>query len=165
MIDRFPGQYEGEKIVLAIRKHPVVYFKIFTGFLLTGLLPAFLIGFYFRTPLGLLLVCFYLLYAMLFALIAWFEEAFDLFLLTTERLIDFTQVSLLKRHIASTPLNKIEDTVGTVRGFMGTFLHYGDLDIKTAAGDATQFFMDRIPDPEQVAHDILEQVRKVRQIS
>jgi hypothetical protein len=48
---------------------------------------------------------------------------------------------------------------------MGTFLRYGDLDIKTAAGDATQFFMDRIPDPEQVAHDILEQVRKVRKIS
>jgi hypothetical protein len=169
----FPGQRPTEKIFMVIRKHVIVYVRILAAFLITVVAPLVIfltIWFkyypYSQNPnLGVsigLFACIYILFGMLLACIAWINEQFDLFIITNERLIDITQVSILRRTVSSTPLKHIQDATSDVSGVFPTILNYGNIEIQTAAGDASVFYMDRIPDPAFVARAILNHVREMR---
>lgn len=169
----FPGQREGEKVLAIINKHPIVYVKIVLAFTVIILLPLLLFLFFWfkayplsqyydRGVIAGIFVCLFILYGLLFTCIRWIDEEFDIFILTTDRLIDVTQISFLKRSVASTPLEQIQDTTGLISGFLPTILRYGDLTVQTAAGSASDFFIDRIPDPENVARKILDWADKKR---
>lgn len=169
----FPGQRENENVLEVITKHSIVYWKIFTAFLIIVVFPltALLLIWFAVYPLDLyyeqgmmvgLFCCVYFLYGLLFACIRWINEEFDVFIVTADRLIDITQVSFFKRSVASASLEQIQDTTGVVHGLMATLLHYGDLNVKTAAGNASEFFIDCIPNPEEVARRILDLANKKR---
>lgn len=165
----FQGQRPDEKIVMIIRKHVIVYIRLILIFLITTALPITIFLFFWipQFPLssltqggllGYLGVCFFLLYSLAIFLIAWLNEEFDLFILTNQRLVDITQVNFFKRTVAATQLRNIEDTLAKVSGFWSTLLNYGDLDVQTAAGDPSEFYMDHIPDPVSVARVIINAV-------
>jgi uncharacterized membrane protein YdbT with pleckstrin-like domain len=169
----FPGQREGEEVLAVIHKHPVVYVKIIAVFILIFILPILLFlyfwfaayslqEFYQRGVIVGIFVCLLVLYGLLFTCIRWIDEEFDVFIITTDRLIDVTQITFLKRSVTSTPLEQIQDVTGSISGFLPTILHYGDLTVQTAAGEASDFFIDRISDPEGVARRILDWAHKKR---
>lgn len=154
-----------------IHKHAVVYVKIVLAFILVVILPATFFSLfwfkvypveqYFESSLVVgIFMSLYILYGLLFTCIRWINEEFDVFIITTDRLIDVTQISFLKRSVTSTPLEQIQDTTGMVNGFLPTILHYGDLSVQTAAGAASDFHIDRIADPEGVARKILDWAHK-----
>ncbi len=166
MLTDFPGKRPDEHVLMVIRKHPIVYIRITVVFLLTSLLPVAIFIFVWsaKFPLdsggttsiiGYLVASLFLLYSMAIVLIAWLDEEFDLFILTDNRLIDVTQVSFLKRTVATTPLSQIQDTTSNIQGVMGTLLNYGSIDIQTAAGDASSFNIDHVADPAMIARRIL----------
>ena len=165
----FPGQRPDETIVMIIRKHVIVYVRLVLFFLVTTIFPAMIFLFFWmpQFPLsnltqagliGYLGVCFFLIFSLAVFLVAWLNESFDLFILTNQRLVDITQVNFFKRTVAATQLRNIEDTLAKVSGFWPTLLNYGDLDVQTAAGDPSEFYMDHIPDPVGVARVILNAV-------
>jgi len=169
----FPGQRPDEKILMVIRKHVIVYIRIIAAFLLTVVTPLLIFlsiwfsyyPFTANKNLGIaigLFACIYILFGLLLACIAWINEQFDLFILTNERLIDITQVTILKRTVSSTPLKHIQDATSDVSGIFQTILNYGNLEVQTAAGSASVFQIDRIPDPAFVARAILNHVREIR---
>lgn len=170
----FPGQREGEEVLALIHKHPIVYVKIVLLFIISVILPliAFLYFWFSAYPLqeyyqgGVVVgifACLFILFSLLFVCIKWIDEEFDVFIITTDRLIDITQITFLRRSVTSTPLQQIQDTTGSISGFVPTILHYGDLTVQTAAGEASDFFIDRIPDPEGVARKILDWTHMKRQ--
>lgn len=170
----FPGQREGEEVLAVIHKHTIVYVKIMLVFFVVIILPAILFlyfwflayplqDFYQRGMIVGIFACLYFLYGFLFACIRWIDEEFDVFIITTDRLIDVTQITFLKRSVTSTPLEQIQDTTGTVSGFLPTVLHYGDLTVQTAAGEASDFFIDRIADPNAAARKILDWAHRKRE--
>jgi len=170
---QFPGQREGEKVLMVIHKHPVVYIKIILAFVLIIILPIILFlyfwfaayslqEFYQRGRIAEIFAILYFLYGLLFVCISWINEQFDVFIITTDRLIDVTQVTFFRRSVTSTPLEQIQDTTGLISGFMATILHYGDLTVQTAAGEASDFFIDRISEPENVARKILDWAHRKR---
>ena len=169
----FPVQRPDEKVLMIIRKHLIVYVRILMAFIITGLLPLiiFLViwfnyySFAEHRTVGIvvgLMTCGILLLGLVVTIIAWLNEEFDLFILTNERLIDITQVSFLKRTVSSTPLKRIQDTTSNVDGVLATLLNYGNIEVQTAAGDASKFEIDRIPDPAFVARKILNYARESR---
>jgi hypothetical protein len=170
----FPGQRPDEKILMVIRKHIIVYIRIVLSFLMVVTVPLLIFySIWFRyypaeqnpglnAAIGLF-VCAYILFGLLLACIAWINEEFDLFILTNERLIDITQVTILKRTVASTPLNQIQDATSDITGIFQTILNYGNLEIQTAAGDASAFQIDRVPDPALLAREILNHTHNVRE--
>ena len=169
----FPGQRPDEKILMVIRKHVIVYVRIIAAFLLTVVAPLLIFlkiwfkyyPFETNTNLGIavgLFACIYILFGLLLACIAWINEQFDLFIITNQRLIDITQVTLLKRTVASTPLKHIQDATSDISGIFPTVFNYGNLEIQTAAGSASVFQIDRISDPGFVARAILNHVRELR---
>jgi len=170
---KFPGQREGEDVLAMINKHPVVHVKVVVAFIIVIVFPVFLLlyfwflayplsDFFYRGAIVGLIACMLLLYGLLFTCIRWINEEFDIFILTTDRLVDVTQITLLKRSVTSTPLEQIQDTTGVVSGFLPTLFQYGDLTVQTAAGDASDFFIDRIPNPEHTAQRILDWAHKKR---
>ena len=170
----FPGQREGEEVLMVIHKHTIVYVKVILAFFLIVLLPIILfLSFWFATHtsagnyqvnliVGIFTVMFFL-YGLLFTCIRWIDEQFDVFVITNDRLIDITQITFFKRSVASTPLEQIQDTTGGVSGFLPTLFHYGTLTVQTAAGRASDFSIDSIHDPEHVARKLLDWARKKRQ--
>ena len=171
MLQNFPGRQPDEKVVMVIRKHPIVYIRSLLVFMVAVALPLgiFLIiwGSSFSLSaggtlgvVGYLGACLYLLYGLALLVISFLNDEFDLFILTNHRLLDITQVSLLKRTVATTPLNQIQDTTSDIHGVFGTLLNYGTVDVQTAAGLASNFTIDNIPDPAIVARTILNEAEK-----
>lgn len=174
MLQYFPGSQKDEKIIMVIRKHPIVYIRIFLVFLGVTVVPVFYFFLFWSKifPLfepsiagiiGYLSACLYFLYSLMVLMIAIIDEMFDLFILTDHRLIDVTQVTFLKRTVATTPLNQIQDTTSRIQGLLGTLMNYGTVDVKTAAGMASTFYMDHVPDPGTVARLILNQAEERRE--
>jgi len=166
MIQDFPGKQHNETVLMVIRKHSIVYARIFVAFLMVSFVPIIIFIVIWErsfplseggivTVIGYLGVTFYLLYGMAILLIAILNEEFDLFILTDHRLIDITQVSFLKRTVATTPLNQIQDTTSDINGILATIFNYGSIDVQTAAGAASSFTIDHVPDPAVVARKIL----------
>lgn len=169
----FPGQRQDEKVLMVIRKHAIVYIRIIMAFVITVALPLLIflvIWFNYYSfgeyreigiVIGLTSSAF-ILVGLALTLIAWLNEEFDLFILTNERLIDISQISILKRTVASTPLKRIQDTTSNIDGVLPTLLNYGSIEVQTASGDASKFEIDRIPDPAFVARKILNYARESR---
>ncbi len=168
---RFPGQAAGEEVVGVIRKHPIVYVKLVIAFVVTIVVPVSLfLWFWLRTypfsqyprldyVMGIF-VSLYTLCGFILLSIAWLNEAFDMFIVTNQRLIDISQETLLQQTVASSPLEQIQDVASDVDGFFPTFLRYGNLTVKTASGNDTHFFIDRIPDPALAGKNILNWAHK-----
>jgi len=175
MLQNFPGRQPDEKVVLVIRKHPIVYIRSLLVFMIAVILPlaVFLIIWVNSFPLsvggtmsvlGYLGASLYLLYGLALLVISILNDQFDLFILTDHRLLDITQVSLLKRTVATTPLNQIQDTTSDIHGVLGTLLNYGTVDVQTAAGLASNFTIDNVPDPAIVARTILNEAQKRKEM-
>ncbi len=169
---RFPEQQPGEEIVLVIRKHFIVYLGLLLNFFMVFIFPLFLVFpflfAYFRAthPQGVLIAeifaCMYVLYGLAFLMVAWMEEAFDLFVLTNQHLVDITQISFFRRSVTATPLLQIQDTASHVDGFWATMLNYGSVDVQTAAGGTSIFSISRVPDPPSVSRAILSEAQKAK---
>ncbi len=166
MITDFPGKRSDEHVLMVIRKHPVVYIRLVVVFILINLIPVSVFMMIWAnnfpmssggalTTIGYLGAVFYVLYGLAVLLIAWLNEEFDLFILTDHRLIDIEQISFLKRNVATTPLMQIQDTTSQIDGIVGTLLNYGSIDVKTAAGNASDFKIDHVSDPSLIARKIL----------
>lgn len=171
MLENFPGKQPDEKVLMVIRKHPIVYIRCILVFLVAVILPLtiFLIVWSDSFPLaqggtvavlGYLGASLYFLYGLALLVVSFLDDQFDLFVLTDHRLLDITQVSLLKRTVSTTPLNQIQDTTSNISGILGTLLNYGTVDVQTAAGLASNFTIDNVPDPAIIARTILNEAEK-----
>lgn len=169
----FPGQKEGEEVVEVIHKHPCVYIKIVLAFAFFVLLPPFLsLYFWFRFYpiatqahgglIAMIIASVYFLFGLLFTYIRLTDEQFDVFILTTDRLVDVTQISFFQRSVSSAPLEQIQDTTGLINGFFPTLFHYGDITVKTSSAEMSTFTLDHVADPDGIGHRILDAARAKR---
>lgn len=119
-------------------------FNLNTSFLTAG--QGFL-----ATIFWYLLVFAYIFYRFLF----WY---FDIFILTNERVVDFSFGGILNKEIYYAPLGHIEDIAPKTQGFFGTIFNYGNVLIQTA-GELPEFNFHNVPNPDYVAEKIMEQAR------
>lgn len=165
----FANQESGEKIILLLRAHiitlvPALLATIFLilvpflvgpllGFLRISLLDLFNVGQLFLISVFWYLVVFgFAFYKFIF----WY---FNVYIITNERIIDFDFRGILHKETSYAELGKIQDVSPKIIGFFGTFFHFGDVYIQTAAEKA-EFEFHKVARPDIVAHEILEQVRK-----
>ncbi len=161
----FPGQQDGEEIVMETRQHWMVFlikFILWLMFAAILILTDWAIG-RFAPTLGThpyveyvnLIKSIYLMFLVLGLLILWAMYYLNVQIITNQRVVDITQESLVHHTISELHLSRIEDVTAEVDGVLGTFLDYGNVYIQTA-GETERFVFDRIPNPTRVEKMILD---------
>lgn len=164
----FESEEVGERILLLLRPHIVTLIPPIIIVVFLIILPFFVNPFLNLTRLDLgnflttgrtflILVGWYLFvfgYAF-FQFLIWY---FNVYLLTNERIVDFDFKGLLHRQISFAKLAQIEDVSPKTLGFFSTFFNYGNVYVQTA-GARPEFEFEKVPKPDAVAQEIMEQVR------
>ncbi|MFA5029843.1 MAG: PH domain-containing protein [Patescibacteria group bacterium] len=166
-----PNRQTGEEIVLHLRRHWFIFFKIFLFFVFLALIPWLIYLFLkFAAPslltneLGypflLVLTLSYYLIMIVFALTTWTENYLDVWTVTTCRIINREQNGLFNRVVSELDLAKIQDVTAEQKGFFATILHYGDVYIQSAA-TRERFSFEQIPQPYKIAKIIQKLNEKI----
>ncbi len=161
---QFPGQRDNEDVKKLVRKHWIIDIKVGAVFVLLCFIPIIIVllalmflwnGVWTEWLLiGLLSFVVYLLFMVLIVYVKWLNEELDLIIVTNERVISHDQIDLFHREICETTLNQIQDVRGVENGLFASLLHYGELEIQTAAKDIA-FAIKNVDSPYQVAREIL----------
>lgn len=164
----FENQEKGEKLILLLRQHLVTQMIPFLEVIFLALVPliaAPTVGLvrgniltFLQTAQLFWVLVFWYLFVFGFAFYKFVFWYFNVYLLTSERIIDFDFKGILHMETAYANLNKIQDVTPKIIGFGGTFFHYGSVLIQTA-GEKNEFEFLKVERPDDVAQAILEQVR------
>ncbi len=151
----FQGQKDGEELIMIFRKHWFGIIKPICLFTLLFVVSVLILVYWFDITIMLivgfvilLLAIFYFLYNYLL----WWQ---DVYILTTQRVIDVDQKSLFHRVVSEAELKNIQDTNYEVEGFWRTMLNFGRVKILTASSGQSIVFED-ISNPHKVQEMIIQ---------
>lgn len=164
-VHNLPNHLPGEKIIKIIRKDLFVLFLKALLFALMVVLPSIFfyifIGQYpdvlisqVAYPLIVLCVSMYYLFIWVFFFFSFIDYYLDIWIITSERVIDIEQRGFFSRVIAEHKLDKVQDVTSEVHGFFPTIMKYGSCHVQTA-GIKERFVFEDIPDPEKVRNLII----------
>ena len=87
------------------------------------------------------------------AYFTWYRYRNDIWVVTTQRLIDSTRTNWFNHRMASTDLVDVEDITIERHGFLATAFNFGDVRCQTA-GEVANFILSEIPKPSDVLSTI-----------
>lgn len=166
LIYNLPGRLPGEKIVKIIRKDLFILFKkavlilllivlpVLVVWLMLNLFPNLLSG-ELAYPLLLLAVSAYVLFVWLFFFFSFIDYYLDVWLITSERIIDVRQEGFFSRTVAELKLSQIQDVASELEGFFQHLFKFGNVYVQTA-GTTQRFAFRQIPNPEKVRDVIIK---------
>lgn len=156
---------EKEKIIRIIHRH---WFDIFQQFIiiiavicvmLAGLFvfPALFPAFQSESsyPFIIFLEITFALLIWVYAFLIWIDYYFDIWIVTSERIVNIEQKGLFLRTVSELKFAKVQDVTADVKGFFPTVLNYGDVHVQTA-GEETRFFFRHVPDPYGLKNIIMD---------
>lgn len=160
-----------ENVIMEVRKHWIVFlgnaigllFSAFLPFVLFTILKIFLPGlFSVQLPgnvyaLFLYFYCLWLLTIWISFFLSWTKYYLDVWYVTKKRIIAIDQRRIFSREISNLRFDKIQDVTIDVRGFIATFLNFGNIRIQTASEDARDFSMTSVRKPDEVRKIIFNQ--------
>lgn len=164
---KIPGGYhDGEEVLAFLRRHWFVMFLNSVLFIILmalpigiyALVPSQLLGWIQGTPWeGIIIMFFgaYYLMMWLFFFAALVDYYLDVWIVTSERIIDIQQISLFRHVVAEQRIVRVQDVTSSVRGILPTFLNYGNVNIQTA-GEQERFVFEQVPNPERVKKIIFQ---------
>lgn len=165
----------GEKVILEVRKHWIVFanhasgllFAAFLPFILFTVLKIFVPGILSITFPGnnaALFLFFYSLWLLVLWLsffVDWTKYYLDVWYVTEKRIIIADQKYLFDREISNIRFDKIQDVSVDVNGLIPTFLDFGNIRVQTASEDNTEFIMTVVRHPEEVRRIIFSQHNEI----
>lgn len=89
----------------------------------------------------------------------WTTYALDMWVVTSQRLIDIDYVRMFDRNIAMLDLANIQDVTTHVDGFFASTLGYGSVLVQTA-GAGKEFAINQIANPEELRSIIMQAARR-----
>lgn len=166
----FKGQKEGEKILLIVRRHwfniTRQFIYIFLAFILLLAALVYLPGLFdiLKTTSGyllfLLLLNFAALLIWIISFIVWIDYYFDVWIITSKRVVNIEQRGLFIRHVSELEHENVQDITTEVKGFIPTMLNYGEVFIQTAA-KKERFLFHSVPDPYYIK-DLMMNLQKMQ---
>jgi len=162
----FHGQYSGEKIIKIVRRHwfnifqqyIVVIAMLFLLFISLQILPN-IFSFSENGAELFFAESFFAIVIWLYIFIIWIDFYFDVWIITTNRIVNIEQKALFMRHISELKFSKIQDVSIEVDGFIPTILNYGDVHIQTA-GTRGRFLFHKVPNPYRLKSLIMNMQSK-----
>jgi len=159
----FETREKGEDIILLLRAHPITNVKWVLIALLMVVAPSIVstAGFFASLPVGfglIILLAWYLL-TMAYSLENFLNWYFNVYFVTTHRIIDVDFYNLIYKQVSDANLDRIQDVTYTMGGVIRTVFNYGNIYIQTA-GEVTQFEFLGVPSPDKVAKIIQDLLTK-----
>ncbi len=99
----------------------------------------------------------YYFFTLTFFFRAWLDYYLDIWIITSERIVNIEQKNLFARKISAFRLNRVQDVTADVKGVLPTLFHYGDVHIQTA-GAKQEFIFKQIGDPYTITKIIIKLV-------
>ncbi|HAR99884.1 MAG: hypothetical protein US57_C0022G0011 [Candidatus Moranbacteria bacterium GW2011_GWC2_37_73] len=102
---------------------------------------------------------FFVLALWIYSFLIWVDYYFDIWIITTERIINIEQKGMFTRSVSELRFAKIQDITTEVVGFLPTVINYGDVRVQTA-GEESEFVFRTVSDPYHVKNIIMELQKK-----
>ena len=159
---KFENQDDDEQVILLLRRHPITNLPWILLVISLALAPTLL---NFFPELSILpgrfqlvtVVLWYLFTTAVFiqGALTWF---FNVNIITNRRIVDVDFYTLIYREISDARLDNIQEITYKVGGLLGTFFHFGNVEIQTA-GALPNFNFENVPNPAQVTN-ILQDLQR-----
>ena len=146
--------HENEKILMVLRKHWFELSGAVAAFALALVAAPLVLTFLPLLPGGMneiiteavvnFFLSLYIMVLSVFLFYFWADYYLDMWIITTERIIDINQLGLFSREISEIPLRHVQDVTIEVHGIIETFLKFGTIRIQTAG--EREFIIHDVPD-------------------
>lgn len=152
-----------EKIILLLRQHPIVNLKwiliAIVMFFVPSIARAF--GVFSTLPTGfdLVITLAWYLFTMAYALENFLSWYFNVYFVTSLRVIDVDFYNLIYKEVSDANLSKIQDVSYNMGGVARAIFDYGNVFIQTAA-EVSEFDFLAVPNPAKVAKIIEDLMSK-----
>lgn len=154
---------ENEKILLEVRKHWFMIAAPSFSFIILFLVPPAALYFLPQieriipvpavVPLAHFILTLYSMVVLLLLFLLWTNYYLDMWIITSERIIDIEQHGLFQREVAEIPLSRVQDVTIEIHGIIETFLKFGTIRIQTAG--EREFFIRGVPQLYEIKDAIL----------
>jgi membrane protein YdbS with pleckstrin-like domain len=163
-----PNSVPEEKPVLMLRRHWIDVLRMFLFTFMLLIVPIGTLIFFGVTgshvfssplwgPMASVLFMSYFFIVFILTLTEITDYWLDVWIVTTERVINTEQLGLFHRIVSELHLRQIQDITSEMQGLLETFLTFGDVYIQTAAAKV-RFQFKNIDNPDQVKIKIGEMV-------
>jgi hypothetical protein len=152
----FNGQKEGEAVIEVYHKHWISFVRpvlIFLPFLVVSMIIL-----YYQSVLGTAILTFgfaVLLVGLSYLFYHFLIWRWDVYILTSKRVINFDQRTLFHRVVSEAELVNIQDTTYEIKGIWQTIFNYGQVNILTASSGDNICFQD-VATPQRVQEVIIK---------
>jgi hypothetical protein len=148
----------GEKNLMIIKRHWIVYVMVFLYFLFWCITSVSVFVILWANALAWIInVVFWLFYSV-FLFIQWLNHELDMYIITNNRVIWVEQISFLNRTVSECNLSQVQEVNAKTSWFFANILNYWTLSIQTA-WNKTTLKMGFSPDSIQTARKILNIVQ------
>ena len=167
-LDKLPNSQPQEKVEIFLRRHWIDLVRIFffSGVMLLVPFAVYAVARIaglnlfvhpFWGVVGMLTLVSYLLIVFMVTITELTDYWLDVWIVTNERVINAEQHGLFNRLVSEVHLEQIQDITSETKGFLETFLTYGDVYVQTAA-EKERFRFKNVDNPDDVKIAISELV-------
>lgn len=172
--------HHNERVILKLRKHPLILVGTLIPYALLDYLPYLLPGLgkalenmnpgvaldyaetlSFDNPWVRFLVGVYWLFVWMGAYGAFMNHYLDQWIVTSERIIDIDQENFWSRTVKSTFLHRIQNVEVETHGFFHTLFGFGTVSVETAGAEVNRILMRGLGNPEHVRDTILRETSRL----
>jgi membrane protein YdbS with pleckstrin-like domain len=165
----FPGQKESEQVLHVVHRHwfnllSHFFILIFLFLIIFGGIASFLTLFPEASDAGgkrvlLFLQNSFFLFLWIYGFLLWIDHYFDVWIITSERLLNIEQKGLFIRRISEVHYTRIQDISTSVSGIIPTVLNFGDLSIQTAS-ETERITFRQVGDPNGLKDEIMRLAKR-----
>lgn len=157
---KFKNKRSDEKILVTVRRHPIVLLKAFLQIVVI-LIVSIALFVFLNSWTTLIILIIAIIIAVAIAVINLYMWLNTINIVTDQRIIDVDQTSIFGRSVAEIDLDQIEDAISSVKGVMETVLNFGKVEIQTA-GTQDNIIMEVAPAAYKVQQEIMEALNNYR---
>ncbi|MFA5947225.1 MAG: PH domain-containing protein [Patescibacteria group bacterium] len=159
-LEELPNSEPEEKTVLMLRRHWIDVVRMFFFSAMLLVIPVTILIFFSITqtdvfadplwgPLASVLFLGYFFMVFMLSVTEMTDYWLDVWIVTTERVINTEQLGLFNRVVSELHLRQIQDITSEMKGVLETFLTFGDVYIQTAAAK-DRFQFKNIDNPDDI---------------
>ncbi len=156
---------DNEQIIKIVHRH---WFNIIKQFIPIFLMVAFMLALLIFLPIYvptfksagafkilLFVESIFFIFVWIFTFFTWIDYYFDIWIITSEKVINVEQKGMFIRCVSEVKFEKIQDVTVQVTGMIPTLLNYGDVYIQTA-GEVERFIFRQVAEPYKLKDTIME---------